>query len=327
MKTETVKVGVDISKSTFDVALPGAGKKPYVHKRYSNKEAGFEKFLADLPSTAHVVMEASSSYYVKLASFLHHHQIQVSVVNPLVVSHFAKMLLNRVKTDRKDATIIAEYACRENPPIWRPKPEHMTQMQQINTLLDNLVAQRTRLINQLEAFSHGGLSNKILKKTLTAEIKRHNKQIAGLEAEMERLTTQHHRDLFARLKSIPGMGKRSAMMLIVITEGFTRFSSAKQLACYLGLTPRIYQSGQYKGRSRISKMGMSKARSLLYMCAMSAKKYNTKCKEMYERLKMAGKNGKLALIAIAGKLVRQAWAVGTSQNPYIENFHKEKLAF
>lgn len=325
MKTETIKVGVDIAKANFDVAIPQEGKKPYAHKRYKNTQEGFEKFLKDLPDGSQVIMEASSSYYVQLATFLFGKNVLVSVVNPLAVSHFAKMLLNRVKTDKKDATIIAEYSKREEPKLWKPKPAHMNEMQQLNTLLDNLVAQRSRLKNELEAFTHGGMNNKLVKKTLNTEIEHLTKKIKAIEQEMERITTEHHQDLFARLKSIPGLGKRSAMMMIVITEGFTKFSSAKQLTSYLGLTPRIYQSGQYKGKSRISKVGMSKVRTLMYMCAMSAKKCNAKCKEMYERLVSRGKNGKLALVAVASKLVRQAWAVGAGQNSYDETYLHKNL--
>lgn len=326
MKTQTTKVGVDIAKSNFDVALPAEGKKPYRHKRYKNSQEGFSKFIKDLPPDVHVIMEASSSYYVKLATFLFEHDIHVSVVNPLAVCHFAKMLLNRVKTDKVDATIIAEYSKREEPALWKPKPAHMNEIQQINTLMDNLIAQRTRLKNQLEAFTHSGIENKVVQITLPGEIDHLTKQIKSLEKEMERLTKEHHNDLFKRLKSIPGVGKRTSMMMIVITEGFTRFSSSKQLASYVGLTPRIYQSGQFRGKSRISKVGMKKMRCLLYLCAMSAKKWNTDCREMYDRLVARGKNGKLAIVAVAAKLLRQSWAVAQGQTTYTDNFFKEKLA-
>ncbi len=273
MKTQTVKVGVDIAKSNFDVALPHV-ENGYKHKRFKNSAEGFAKFYSALPENAHVIMEASSTYYLKLATFLHEKSVIISVVNPLVVSHFSKMLLNRIKTDKKDATIIAEYAKREDLKLWKPKPAHMYQMQQLNTFLENLIDQRSRLKNQLEAFTHGGMENKAMNKHLPAEIASVDKRIKAIEMEMVALTKLHHPDLFTRLQSIPGLGKRTSMMLIVVTEGFTRFSNAKQLAAYVGLTPRVYQSGKYNGKSRISKLGMSKMRTLLYLCAMSAKKHN-----------------------------------------------------
>jgi transposase len=69
---------------------------------------------------------------------------------------------------------------------------------------------------------------------------------------------------------------------------------------------------------KICKMGMARMRRLLYMCAMSAKTCNKSCREMYERLTARGKNGKLALIAIANKLLKQAFAIGKSQMVYKE---------
>ncbi len=122
-----------------------------------------------------------------------------------------------------------------------------------------------------------------------------------------------------RLQSIPGLGKRTSMSLIIVSGGFTRFENAKQLAAYVGLCPRIFESGtSVKGRSRICKMGMSKVRKLLYLCAMRAIRANKTCKEMYERLKEKGKSGKLALVAVANKLLRQAFAVGVGKNFYKE---------
>lgn len=67
-------------------------------------------------------------------------------------------------------------------------------------------------------------------------------------------------------------------------------------------------------------MGMSRMRQLLYLCSMRAMSSNKQCKEMYERLKQRGKNGKLALVALANKLVRQAFAIGTGNIAYNPNF-------
>ena len=130
---------------------------------------------------------------------------------------------------------------------------------------------------------------------------------------------ENHPELFERIKSVPGIGKRTAMMLIVVTDGFTKFENSKQLSAYIGLCPRIFESGtSVKGKSRICKMGMGRMRALLYLCAMRAKQCNLGCRTMFERLKAKGKNGKLILIALANKLLRQVFAMGTGQNYYSE---------
>jgi transposase len=134
---------------------------------------------------------------------------------------------------------------------------------------------------------------------------------------MYEIAEKHHAELLTNLRSIPSVGKRTALMLLIITDGFTKFENAKELVSYVGLCPRLYESGtSIKGKSRICKMGMSRMRQLLYLCAMSAIKVNVQCKAMYDRLKQSGKNGKLALVAVASKILRQSFAVGFGNIPY-----------
>ena len=110
-------------------------------------------------------------------------------------------------------------------------------------------------------------------------------------------------------------------MLVVLTGGFERFSSAGELCSYAGLTPVIRQSGSsVKGRPRISKIGNQKLRNLLFMCSFNACKYNKACRDLYGRIVTKGKSKKLALIAVSNKLLKQAFAIAKSGLPYDENF-------
>ncbi len=314
-----VCVGIDISKDSFDVALPLINGKGYQHFKFSNKKNGFKQLSQQLAPGSYCVMEASGVYYLPLAVYLHGQGMRVSVVNPLTIKRFAQMRLMRAKTDKKDAAIIAEYGKVENPVLWQPRPEHMLQMQQLQALQDNFTAQLTRLKNQQKTFKSSGIENKVVHHLLVIEINHVKKQAALLQAELEKLTQEFHQDLFTRLQSIKGIGKRAAMTLILISDGFSRFDNSKQLCAYVGLSPRIFESGtSVKGKARICKMGMSRMRKLLYLCAMRAINCNKACKEMFERLKERGKNGKLALIAVANKLLRQAFAIANSQLSYQE---------
>lgn len=311
-------VGIDISKSSFDVAIPNQ-TKGYLHLKFSNDLNGFTKFKEYLTKESKCIMEASGVYYLQLAIYLHKQGMKVSVVNPLTIKRFSQMRLMRAKTDRKDAAIIAEYGLVEKPEQWKPRATYMLQMQQIQAMQDNLVKQLTSLTNQQEVFKNSGIKNPFLQKVLAKEILRIENQIELMEKELIRITKENHSDLYDRLQTINGIGKRTAMTLILITDGFERFENSKQLCAYVGLSPRIYESGtSVKGKVKICKMGMARMRRLLYMCAMSAKTCNKSCREMYERLTARGKNGKLALIAIANKLLKQAFAIGKSQMVYKE---------
>ena len=110
-------------------------------------------------------------------------------------------------------------------------------------------------------------------------------------------------------------------MLIAISGNFKKFEEDKQLLAYIGLNPRIFDSGtSVKGRGHISKMGTGRLRKLLYMCAWSAKRHNSYCKELYERLKAKAKPERVIKIAIANKLLRQAFAIGKNLRTFENNY-------
>lgn len=123
------------------------------------------------------------------------------------------------------------------------------------------------------------------------------------------------------LQIIPRIGVKTALFLIVVTDGFKKFENAKQLCSYVGITPTIRESGSsVRGRSRISKLGNRKLRNLLLLCSFSACKQNKGCREIYERITNKGKSKKLALIAVSNKLLKQAFAIAKSGNPYGASF-------
>ena len=108
---------------------------------------------------------------------------------------------------------------------------------------------------------------------------------------------------------------------ILATGGFTYFSNAKQISRFLGLCPTYQQSGtsvNFKGH--INRNGDTHLRSQMYVAAFASIRYNAACRETYERLRARGKSGKLAVVAVANKLIRQAFAVVTNNQPYIDGF-------
>lgn len=321
MQTETNYTGIDISKQFFDVAILQEGK--YRYHKFSNDILGFKALLEVLPGQAHVVMEASGPYYLRLACFLFGRSVALSVVNPLVVRRFSQMRMSRTKTDKKDAMMIADYGRTEKPELWQAPEQHVIGLQQREAVLSNLTKERTALSNQLESFTHSGMMDNPLKTMMEKELEHKEKLIAQLNREMEKLAGDHYKELLKDLQSIPGIGKRTAMALVVLSGGFERFDDHRKLSSYVGICPRLFESGtSVKGRARICKMGMSRIRAMLYICAWSAKKCNRACKELYERLTSKGKPKKVALIAVANKLLKQAFAIAKQKTTYNENYSK-----
>ncbi|PIQ29486.1 MAG: hypothetical protein COW63_12810 [Bacteroidetes bacterium CG18_big_fil_WC_8_21_14_2_50_41_14] len=135
------------------------------------------------------------------------------------------------------------------------------------------------------------------------------------------LVRVENRQLLTNLESIPGMGRKTATMLVIHTDGFKRFDSTAALCSYCGTTPIIRKSGSsVNGRSRISKMGNQKLRNLLFLCSFTASIHNRACRDIYNRIVNKGKSKKLALIAVSNKLLKQSFAIAQSGIPYDENY-------
>lgn len=304
-------IGIDIAKASFTLAIPQAEGR-FLDYTLANSPAGFSQLLALLPSHSHCVMEASGPYYLPLAQVLTQQGVSLSVVNPLVVRRFSQMLLRRAKTDKADARLLSLFGANQQPPGWQAPGLLMSQLAQLQTLLEQYIKQRTALRNQQESFTGSGVPNPILNQSLQKSLNHLDEQIQTLEQQLEGLANVEYRGLVQHLRSIPGIGPKTALCLLVLTRGFSRFETAKQLVSFVGLAPRVFESGSsVKGKSHICKLGNSRIRQLLYMASMQAKKANPACQALYDRLVGSGKPKLVALIAVAHKLVRQCFAVAT----------------
>jgi transposase len=320
MTNLTSFAGFDVSKFFFDVCISNQGEQS-MRFNYDNKSLA--SLVRKLPQSTHCVMEATGPYYLKLACYLYEKGFKVSVVNPLVIKRFSQMRLLRTKTDKADAKMIASYAAMEQPALWQPPTRYIVKLRHMEALLHQLEKQRTALLCQTEAFSSSTMVDKEVTQLLKSILTGLQKKIKLIEERMESLIGECYRQEFMNLLSIPGIGKKTAIMLIVATECFKKFDNYKQVSAYFGLSPRIFQSGvSVKGKARICKMGMGKIRALLYLCAWSAKSCNKTCKELYDRLVEKGKSKRLALIAVANKLIKQAFTIVNNKCVYQKDYSK-----
>ena len=318
--------GIDVSKATLDVAFCDNNGN-WQWEQFTNNQKGFKQILKFSPTDNVVVMEASGPYYVQLAMYLHSQDRTACVVNPLQVRRFSQMKFYRAKTDRKDARTIAEYGQSEHPSAWQPSDQVILQMQQIITCLEGLIKQIQMSSRQTEAFQSSGIMDSQVMQSLKQVMTNLNKQRAKLESRLAQLATSHYGETMNLLQTIPGIGPKTAAILTIISNNFEKFDNYKQLIAYVGFSPRIFQSGSsIRGKGHICKMGKSQVRKLLYMCTWTAKTCNKGCNEMYERLKAKGKPERVIKIAIANKLLKQAFAVVTKKQPYDKNY-QSKICF
>ena len=314
MKKYDLYVGIDVSSETLDV-VTSIGE--YV--KLPNDLKGFKGLKKILSRSSLVVMEATGVYHYSLALFLYREGIAVCVENGLRIKRFVEMDIKSNKNDKADAQKICEYAMTQKTTLWHPAPEYI---QQSEVIYQNIMLLKKGLVqykNRLHATKRQENVPKIVMRELTKKVKEHKDAIEKLEGELEKIMRPHVKENLARLTSIPGVGKKTAMYTLLLTENFTKFEEAKQLISFVGLAPIEKRSGSSVwGRSSISKRGNPVLRNLLFMCSFNACKSNKRCKQLYERLVAKGKSKKLALIAVGNRLIKQMFGIIKNEMMYDE---------
>ena len=312
-------IGIDVSKDSFVAAYPK--KSGYTTKTFLNTTSGVRKFINSLPDECHCVMEATGNYSMLLLYLLQQANITVSMENPQKIKHFARAMLSTTKTDEIDAQLIARYGEKMEPEPYKIPSESIILLKQKRTVLRQLKKQLTMMINLQHSLSVLPKQDPAAKVATEQTIKFLRKQISKLEDEITHLSNKEFKRQMELLTSIKGIGENIASALIMATGGFTYFSNAKQISRFLGLCPTYQKSGtsvNFKGH--INRNGDTHLRSLMYVVACSSIRANAACREMYERLRSNGKSGKVAIIAVANKLIRQAFAVVMNNRPYIDGY-------
>ena len=313
------KLGVDISKAKFDVALLLEGKK-YRSKVFSNDQAGFLALLQWIASNVpggqdnvHVCMEATGVYHESLALFLHDQAIDVSVLNPMLVKRFVESEGARAKTDSADAKALARYADRTQPQLWQAPSRAVRKLQALVTRLEILKEMRQAECNRLE------VAHDAVRPSLTEVISQLDASIEQVRLQI-RQTIDDDPDLKTRrglLETIPGLGDKTIPQLLAYIGRPERFKSVKALIAYAGLAPLIQQSGTSLNKKKgTHPLGHQVLRRALYFPAMVAGRHNPVIARFWQRLVAQNKPGKVIVVACMHKLLAIAYGVLKSGKPF-----------
>jgi len=311
--------GVDIAAETFTAAwmAPGPNATPSRAATFDQTPQGFARLQERLrasgqqPADILVVMEATGSYWIALATTLAQAGFVVSVVNPAQAHHFAKALLRRAKTDAIDARTLTQLAALLQPAPWTPPPAVYADLQQRLAQRDTLIGLRQQVRNQLHALTHLPVVIAAVRARMEALIATLDAQIEAVEGEIAEAIHLDERwaATATLLLSITGIGLVTAAWLLVSTLNFTVCATAEEATAYAGLAPHPRESGtSVRGRAVISG-GNKRLRTALYMATLSAGQHNPPIRDFYRRLRTAGKPKKVARCAAARKLLHLAWAV------------------
>lgn len=307
-------VGVDIAKLKFDAKIIHEAKD--YHRVFENNLTGFKAFLSWIKKYAQspwVCMEATGHYSEPLADFLYSQKIAISVVNPLQIKYFAKAKLNRNKNDKLDARVIGEYAEIMKPKLYKPRSLQQKEIREHVQLIDSLKKQCIQFKNQLESISSKGIKKEIL-----SAITHIQKRTDKLEGKLKQLAQKD--ESFSRaielLQSIKGVGFTTAISLLAYLPDISLFKTPKQLAAFMGVSPKQKESGQYKGKTCMSKFGNPRIRTVLYMPALVVKGKNPAFKLFIERLEKSGLRPKAIVGALMRKLVHIIFGMLKNNQPF-----------
>ena len=312
-------IGIDVSKDSFVAAYPA--KSGYSTKTFKNTTSGVRQFISSLPEGCHCVMESTGNYSMLLLYLLQQANIIVSMENPQKIKHFARAMLSTTKTDEIDAKLIALYGEKMEPIPYKIPSESIILLKQKRTVLRQLKKQLLMMTNLQESMAVLPKQDPTSKASIELTIKFLRKQISKMEEEITNLSNKEYKRQMDLLTSIKGISNTIASALIIATGGFTYFSSAKQISRFLGLCPTYQQSGtSVNVKGHINRNGDTYLRSQLYVAAVSSTACNSACREAFVKMKERGKAGKVAIIAVANKLIRQAFAVVTNNRPYVDGY-------
>jgi len=318
-------VGIDMAKASFMAAF-NETDEPW---QFENINHGINSFFNHLKqlgfNQAETILgvESTGSYHLKLSVACQSNSYQIKVINPLIVKKYNQTTLRRVKNDRKDALLI-RYCLSQGYGY----PFNTTQDEFI---LKALIRQRNSLTNtkiqihrqdqdiQLKQSAIKTKINSIYKdieKTIDKKIKTIEKQLKDFDQPVQAL-----------LKTIPGVGPITAASFVSEITNIQRFKQPKHLTAYIGIDPRVYQSGEsIKGKGYITKRGNKILRTILFNASSVAVLHNNMFQRFFQKKRSEGKPYRVALVATMRKMAHVIHAVWSNNSPYQDNYRQYHLS-
>lgn len=309
MKSVTF-IGVDVSKATLDIAIDAHSGTTHI----ANTSPAIRHWIKQVPEGCYVGVESTGPYHQTLVRQLIGAGHTVYLLNTRDLSHYARAVGRRAKTDTLDAQLIARYLAREH--------EHLHPYQ-LPTVLQaelNALVQRRHTVVVTQTMLRQSFTALTPKpRHLATAMRSLDKLIAELDQRMQALVAQDSQlaPIASHLDTIVGFG---VLLSNTMAAALTRHPF-KQADAFIGLDPRVRDSGQRRGRRYLSKRGPAELRRLLYVAAMSASKSKL-WRPFYERYRARGLSSTATLVILARKLARIAFSIvkhGTTFKPELIN--------
>ena len=314
MADQILFVGIDVAKNSIEVACSDTSRLAC-----PNDEAGYATLLQWLAPRhcALIVLEATGGYEQACAVALAQADLPVSVLNPRQARDFARAMGKLAKTDRIDATVLAELAAVLHARGHQPRSLLSDEQRELAAL----VARRRQLVAMLVAERQRlGVAHARARPSIKAVIALLEQQLHNIDDDVQRVLQERHADLSALLQSVKGVGPTTASTLIAELPELGSLTR-KQITSLVGLAPLNRDSGTFRGQRHIFG-GRASVRRVLYVAALVATRFNPAIRDCYARLRAAGKPAKVALVACMRKLLITLNAIARTKTPWRADFGK-----
>jgi transposase len=328
MKKFDYYIGIDISKLTLDVSILCECENGALteHYKIENREKSIAQFVKKhlgncAPEQMLFCFEDTGVYSMPLAYYLSDNNIAYWQVPSLEIKRSRG--ITRGKSDKIDSKAIAFYACTHMHKF----RENRIAAQSIRKLR-LLFTEREKVLKSLASFEKTSENKDFLSKDLFKVVASVNKTVVKqlkeamkcIETKMLSIINSESKlkEQYNLVTSIPGIGRQTAIYLLIATKGFSGFDNWRQLACYSGVAPFPYQSGtSIRGRNKVHPLADKKLKSLLNMCAMTAVRCDKEILSYYERKVMEGKAKMLVINNVRAKLLARVFAVINRGTPFV----------
>jgi transposase len=288
-------VGIDVAKSHLDWVLGAEGNA----SRVPNTPAGVRRLVARLAKTSvdRIVVESTGGYERALTEALSAAGLPIVLVNPWRVRRFGEGLGVLAKTDPLDARVLALFGERARPPR-RPLPgprqrEMADLVRRRRQLIAMIVAEKSRL----------DTASSVIRRDIQSLVQILERRVSKLDDRIDRAIAEDPgpAETWRRVQTAPSVGPGVARALVIDLPELGALGR-REITALVGLAPFAKDSGKKSGYRRI-RAGRAAPRTALYLAAMNGARFNPVLKAMYERMIAAGKPPKVALIALARKLL------------------------
>lgn len=322
MSTDSIYVGIDVSKASLDVCI-GVQAQTTTLSNDPQGHAALAQQLKGLSSVGLIVLEATGGYEFACAAALQAQGLPVAVINPRQARDFARAMGRLAKTDRIDAQGLAHLAqvlaARSDVARFvKPLPDKQQQV------LGALVSRRRQLVQmRTMETNHLKVAHPSARRSIRAVIQSLGTQLRHVEQELAAHVKQHHAQLGALLGQVKGVGAATVATLIGELPELGKLNR-RQISALVGVAPYNHDSGRLKGRRCIAG-GRASVRAALYMATLVASRCNTLISAFYKRLLAAGKAKKVALVACMRKLLTILNAMAKTMQPWNDALHQGEL--